>query len=186
MRLDRKSATKMLALLAERQDLLLVGLLVLAIFMMILPLPTAVVDTLIAVNMGMTIMMLMVAVYLRDPLSFSTLPSVILLLTVFRLSLSITTTRLILVQADAGRIVETFGNFVVAGNLVVGLVVFLIITIVQFVVITKGAERIAEVSARFSLDALPGKQMSIDSDLRSGVIDVGEARRRRNHLQKES
>ncbi|MEZ5824758.1 MAG: type III secretion system export apparatus subunit SctV [Geminicoccaceae bacterium] len=186
MKLDRKKLARGVAVLTERQDLLLVGLLVLAIFMMILPLPTAVVDTLIAVNLGMTIMMLMVAVYLRDPLSFSTLPSVILLLTVFRLSLSITTTRLILVQADAGRIVETFGNFVVAGNLVVGLVVFLIITIVQFVVITKGAERIAEVSARFSLDALPGKQMSIDSDLRSGVIDVGEARRRRNHLQKES
>ncbi|MCB1969078.1 MAG: type III secretion system export apparatus subunit SctV [Geminicoccaceae bacterium] len=186
MNLDRKAMMRILGLVAERQDLLLVALLVLAIFMMILPLPTVLVDVLIAVNLGMTIMMLMVSVYLRDPLSFSTLPSVILLLTVFRLSLSITTTRLILVQADAGRIVETFGNFVVAGNLVVGLVVFLIITIVQFVVITKGAERIAEVSARFSLDALPGKQMSIDSDLRSGMVDVAEARRRRNHLQKES
>lgn len=177
---------KGLKAVTERQDLALVAILVIAIFMMILPLPTVLVDSLIAINIGMTIIILMVAIYLRDPLDFSTLPSVILLLTVFRLALSITTTRLILAQADAGQIVETFGSFVVAGNLIVGLVVFLIITIVQFVVITKGAERIAEVSARFSLDALPGKQMSIDSDLRSNIIDVTEARSRREHLQQES
>jgi type III secretion protein V len=113
-------------------------------------------------------------------------PQVLLLTTLYRLALSISTTRLILLQADAGQIIDTFGNFVVGGNLIVGLVVFLIITIVQFLVITKGSERVAEVSARFSLDAMPGKQMSIDSDMRAGVIDMDEARRRRGLVEKES
>ncbi|NVK29709.1 MAG: type III secretion system export apparatus subunit SctV, partial [Gammaproteobacteria bacterium] len=117
---------------------------------------------------------------------FSTLPSVLLVATLFRLSLSITTTRLILLDADAGKIVDTFGNVVIQGNLVVGLVVFLIITIVQFVVITKGSERVAEVGARFTLDAMPGKQISIDGDLRAGSIDLEEAKRRRGLLEKES
>ena len=116
----------------------------------------------------------------------SSFPSILLLTTLFRLALAITTTRLILIQADAGHIVETFGRFVVAGNLVVGLVVFLILTIVNFMVITKGSERVAEVSARFSLDAMPGKQMSIDSDMRAGQIELDEAKRRRNKLEKES
>ena len=104
----------------------------------------------------------------------------------FRLSISITITRLVLSQADAGSIVQTFGEFVVSSNVVVGLVVFLIITIVQFIVITKGAERVAEVAARFTLDALPGKQMSIDADLRAGVIDQAEARRRRRGLERRA
>jgi len=106
-------------------------------------------------------------------LAISSFPSILLLTTLFRLSLGIATTRLILLEGDAGHIVQTFGEFVVGGNLVVGLVVFLIITIVQFIVITKGSERIAEVSARFSLDAMPGKQMSIDSDMRAGLINLG-------------
>jgi type III secretion protein V len=171
---------------AMRQDLMLVVLLVTTILMMILPLPTVLIDALIAANLALTVVLLMVGIYLRDPLDFSTLPAVILISTVFRLALSISTTRLILIQADAGQIIDTFGGFVISGNIVVGLVVFLIITIVQFVVITKGAERIAEVSARFTLDALPGKQMSIDSDLRNGDIDGAEARRRRRTLEKES
>ncbi|MGI9510518.1 MAG: type III secretion system export apparatus subunit SctV [Geminicoccaceae bacterium] len=172
--------------LAGRQDLMLVVLMVMTIIMMILPLPTLVIDVLLATNMALTVLLLMVGIYLRDPVDFSTLPSVILISTVFRLSLPISTTRLILVQADAGKIVETFGEFVISGNLIVGLVVFLIITVVQFVVITKGSERVAEVSARFTLDALPGRQMSIDADLRNGDIDQAEARRRRQMLQKES
>ncbi len=172
--------------LTSRQDLVLVALLVAVIFMMILPLPTLLVDVLIATNMSLAVILLMVAIYISSPLSFSAFPAVLLISTLFRLALSITTTRLILVQADAGKIVETFGNFVVAGNLIVGLVIFLIITIVQFVVITKGSERVAEVSARFSLDAMPGKQMSIDSDMRSGLIDMDEAKRRRNIIEKES
>ena len=172
--------------LTGRQDLLLVVLMVMTIIMMILPLPTVLVDLLLATNMALTVLLLMVGIYLKDPVDFSTLPSVILISTVFRLSLSISTTRLILLQADAGQIVSTFGEFVISGNLIVGLVVFLIITVVQFVVITKGSERVAEVSARFTLDALPGRQMSIDADLRNGDIDQSEARRRRQLLQKES
>jgi type III secretion protein V len=160
--------------------------LVAIIFMMILPMPTFLVDTMIAFNMGAAIVLLMVGVYIATPLSFSVFPSVLLLTTLFRLALSITTTRLILLQADAGHVVSAFGNFVVAGNLIVGIVVFLIITLVQFIVITKGSERVAEVSARFSLDAMPGKQMSIDSDLRAGVISLDQARRRRSDLEKES
>lgn len=175
-----------LSRLGARQDLMLVVLMVMTIIMMILPLPTVVIDVLLTTNIALTVLLLMVGIYLRDPVDFSTLPSVILISTVFRLSLSISTTRLILVQADAGKIVETFGEFVISGNLIVGLVVFLIITIVQFVVITKGSERVAEVSARFTLDALPGRQMSIDADLRNGDIDQAEARRRRQLLQKES
>ncbi|MGH1481160.1 MAG: type III secretion system export apparatus subunit SctV [Geminicoccales bacterium] len=172
--------------LTGRQDLILVVLMVMTIIMMILPLPTVVIDLLLAINISLTVLLLMVGIYLKDPVEFSTLPSVILISTVFRLSLSISTTRLILVQADAGQIVSTFGEFVIAGNLIVGLVVFLIITVVQFVVITKGSERVAEVSARFTLDALPGRQMSIDADLRNGDIDQVEAKRRRLSLQKES
>ena len=175
-----------LSKLGSRQDLMLVVLMVMTIIMMILPLPTVVIDILLATNIALTVLLMMVGIYLRDPVEFSTLPSVILISTVFRLSLSISTTRLILVQADAGKIVETFGEFVISGNLIVGLVVFLIITVVQFVVITKGSERVAEVSARFTLDALPGRQMSIDADLRNGDIDQVEARRRRQLLQKES
>jgi len=170
----------------KRQDLVVVILLVTAILMMILPLPTWLVDVLIAVNIAGAVLLLMMGLYLKRPLEFSTLPSVILIITIFRLALSITTTRLILLNADAGSIIETFGQFVIAGEIIVGLVVFLIITIVQFVVITKGSERVAEVSARFTLDALPGKQMSIDSDLRNGDIDAAEARSRRRMIEQES
>lgn len=172
--------------ITSRNDLVLAVLLVSIIFMMILPLPTWLVDVLIGVNMTISAMLLMVAMYLPSPLAFSSFPSVLLVTTLFRLGISIATTRLILLQGDAGHIIDTFGNFVVGGNLVVGLVVFLILTIVQFVVITKGAERVAEVAARFSLDAMPGKQMSIDGDMRAGTIDMEEAKRRRGIVEKES
>ncbi len=171
---------------AARPDLMIAVLLVAVVFMMILPLPTLLVDILIGTNMAIGVILLMVAIYISTPLEFVSFPSVLLITTIFRLALSITTTRLILLEADAGKIIETFGNFVVGGNLVVGLVIFLIITIVQFLVITKGSERVAEVSARFSLDAMPGKQMSIDSDMRAGVIDMEEARKRRKLVEKES
>lgn len=177
---------RLLLAASSRNDIVLAILLVAIIFMMILPLPTALVDALIATNMALAAVLLMVAMYIPSPLSFSAFPAVLLISTLFRLALSISTTRLILLQADAGHIVYTFGNFVVGGNLIVGLVVFLILTIVQFVVITKGAERVAEVGARFSLDAMPGKQMSIDGDMRAGVIDMDEARRRRKMVEKES
>ena len=170
----------------KRNDLVLATLIVCIIFMMILPLPTWLIDALIATNMCLSAILLMVAMYLPNPLAFSSFPSVLLVTTLFRLAIGIATTRLILLNGDAGHIIYTFGNFVVGGNLVVGLVVFLILTIVQFVVITKGSERVAEVAARFSLDAMPGKQMSIDGDLRAGTIDMDEARRRRGVVEKES
>lgn len=175
-----------LSQLGGRNDLVLAGLLVAIIGLIILPMPTVLVDFLIALNMGIATILLMTSIYLKSPLEFSSFPGVLLVTTLFRLSLSITTTRLILLQADAGEIVYTFGNFVVGGNLVVGVVIFLIITIVQFLVITKGSERVAEVSARFSLDGMPGKQMSIDADLRAGAIEMEEAQRRRELVTKES
>lgn len=173
-------------LATSRNDVVLAIMLVAIIFMMILPLPTWLVDVLIGVNMSISAVLLMVAMYLPTPLAFSSFPSVLLVTTLFRLGISIATTRLILLQGDAGHIIDTFGNFVVGGNLIVGLVVFLILTIVQFIVITKGAERVAEVAARFSLDAMPGKQMSIDGDMRAGTIDMEEAKRRRRIVEKES
>lgn len=184
---DFQARLQRLVLLAtSRNDIVLAVMLVAIIFMMILPLPTWLVDVLIGINMTISAMLLMVAMYLPSPLAFSSFPSVLLITTLFRLGISIATTRLILLQGDAGHIIYTFGNFVVGGNLVVGLVVFLILTIVQFVVITKGAERVAEVAARFSLDAMPGKQMSIDGDMRAGTIDMDEAKRRRGLVEKES
>ena len=156
------------------------------VFMMITPLPTGLVDVLIAINICISCLLIMLAMHLPRPLAFSTFPAVLLLTTMFRLALSISTTRLILLNQDAGHIVEAFGQFVVGGNLAVGLVIFLILTVVNFLVITKGSERVAEVGARFTLDAMPGKQMSIDSDLRANLISVHEARKRRAELGKES
>ncbi|WP_420851295.1 EscV/YscV/HrcV family type III secretion system export apparatus protein [Parashewanella hymeniacidonis] len=161
-------------------------MLVVAVFMMIIPLPTPLIDVLIAVNLALSIILMMIAIYIRDPLEFSVFPSVLLVTTLYRLALTISTSRLILLQHDAGQIVFTFGNFVVGGNLAVGITIFAIITIVQFIVITKGSERVAEVSARFSLDGMPGKQMSIDGDMRAGTIDAKEAKRLRTKVQKES
>ncbi|KLU21493.1 secretion system apparatus protein SsaV [Caballeronia mineralivorans PML1(12)] len=175
-----------LAKAAGRHDFILAVMLIVAVFMMILPMPTIVVDGLIAVNLTLSLVLLMTSIYLREPLEFSVFPSLLLITTMYRLALTVSTSRLILLQHDAGDIVYAFGNFVVGGNLAVGIIVFAIITVVQFIVITKGAERIAEVGARFSLDAMPGKQMSIDGDMRAGVIDAAEAKRQRSIVQKES
>ncbi|MCL1123683.1 EscV/YscV/HrcV family type III secretion system export apparatus protein [Shewanella surugensis] len=181
-----KTLTRWLQIAAGRQDIILGAMLMVAVFMMILPLPTLLIDVLIAFNLALSIMLLMIAIYIKDPLEFSVFPSLLLITTLFRLALTISTSRLILLQADAGHIVYAFGNFVVGGNLAVGIIIFAIITIVQFIVITKGSERVAEVGARFSLDAMPGKQMSIDGDMRAGVIDAKEAKRQRGLVQKES
>ena len=170
----------------ERQDVILAVFIVSVIFMMIVPLPTWLVDALIALNLSISVVLLMVAVYLKSPLDFAAFPAVLLITTLFRLAISISTTRLILLNADAGHIVEAFGEFVVGGNLVVGIVIFLILTIVNFIVITKGAERVAEVGARFSLDAMPGKQLSIDADMRNGAITQTEAKILRNRVAQES
>lgn len=168
------------------QDLLLALLALAIIALMVLPLPPALLDALITANLGLTVLLLMLALYVRHPLALSTFPTLLLLTTLLRLSLNIASTRSILLHAQAGQIIDTFGRLVVGGSVVVGLVVFLIIAIVQFIVIAKGAERIAEVGARFTLDALPGKQMSIEAELRAGLIDRETSQMRRAVLQRES
>jgi type III secretion protein V len=175
-----------LMFLSGRTDLIVAILMLVAIAMIIIPLPTWLVDVLIAMNIMLSMLVLLVVFYIEKPVEFSSFPSVILILTLFRLAITITTARLILLQADAGELVSAFGTFVVGGDIAVGMVVFLIITIAQFVVITKGGERVAEVAARFTLDALPGKQMAIDNDMRSGDIDQAEASRLRKGLERES
>ena len=184
--MNRAALVTLFRKISTRQDLVLVAVLVITVGMLIMPLPSFVADILIGCNLSASVLMLMVAIYLRSPSELTTLPGIILVTTVFRLAIEVTVTRLILTEGDAGTIVQTFGQFVIAGNIVVGLVVFMIITTVQFIVITKGTERVAEVGARFTLDAMPGKQMSIDSDLRAGDIDAAEARRRRLELANES
>ena len=172
--------------LNQRSELIFPLAVMAVLVVLIVPLPTALLDVLLTLNLSVTILLLLVTLGVGQPLELSVFPSALLLLTLGRLSLNVATTRLILLQADAGRIVETFGNFVVGGNLVVGLVVFLILVIIQFVVITKGATRISEVGARFVLDAMPGKQMSIDADLNAGAINDVEAKRRRAFLLQEA
>lgn len=169
-----------------RPELALVVLMAVVVAMLIIPLPTLVVDLLIALNMAVAIVIFLSSFYVERILSFSTFPSVLLFTTLMRLALSVSTSRLILVDADAGHIINAFGEFVVADNLVVGAVIFAIITLVQFIVITKGSERIGEVVARFSLDVMPGKQMSIDADLRAEAITSEEAQRRRRDVERES
>ncbi|MET3591678.1 type III secretion protein V [Mesorhizobium shonense] len=175
-----------LARLSLRSDLVIAVLLLVAVVMMLIPLPTFLVDILITANIAISVLILLASFYVSHPLQFSSLPSVILIATLFRLAITITTTRLILLQADAGEIITAFGTFVVGGSIAVGLVIFLIITVAQFIVVARGAERVAEVAARFTLDALPGKQMSIDAELRNGDIDQAEARRLRQQLERES
>jgi type III secretion protein V len=172
--------------LARHTDFALAGLVVAVIVMMALPLPPWSLDILVALNISIGVVILLVALFIPSPLAFSTFPSVLLITTLFRISLNVATTRQILLHAHAGDIISAFGKLVVGGSLVVGIVVFLIITIVQFIVIAKGAERVAEVGARFTLDALPGKQMSIDADVRAGLISQAEAVARRNGLIRES
>ena len=154
--------------------------------MMIVPLPTWLLDVLIATNLSLAVAILLVVLYVPDALAIATFPTILLLTTLFRLALNVSSVRLILLQANAGDVIKAFGTFVVRGNYVVGGVIFLVLTIIQFIVIAKGSERVAEVGARFVLDAMPGKQMAIDAELRSGAIDGNEARRRRRSLARES
>lgn len=167
-------------------DILLAALVIGIIGMMIVPLPTALLDLLLALNITLAVTLLMVSLYIPSALKIAAFPSILLITTLFRLALNISSTRLILLQADAGEVIDSFGDFVVQGNFVVGAVIFLILTLVQFLVVAKGSERVSEVAARFTLDAMPGKQMSIDADLRAGAFDLDEARRRRALVQKES
>lgn len=167
-------------------DFIVAGSLVVIISLMIVPLPPFILDILITLNIGISLVIVLVAMYLKEPLEFASFPSILLVITLYRLSLNIAASRTILVNAYAGEVIASFGNFVVAGNYIVGAIIFIIITIVQFVVITKGSERVAEVAARFTLDAMPGKQMAIDADLNSGLIDANEAKGRRKKVERES
>ena len=167
-------------------DLVLAVLVVSVVALLVVRVAPAQLDFLIAGNIGLGVLVLLVAVYSRDTLRLPSFPTVLLLATLLRLALNVSSTRLNLLEADAGDIIRTFGEFVVGGDVVVGAVVFVILTLIQFVVISKGAERIAEVSARFTLDAMPGKQMAIDGELRGGDIDILEAGRRRADLERES
>src|SRR5215475_50680 len=172
--------------LTQFADLILVALIGVMVGLMIVPLPTFLLDVFLTINITTAITILMVSLYIANPTQIASYPTLLLITTLYRLSLDISATRLILLKADAGEVIRSFGMFVVSGNFVVGAVIFLIITLVQFIVITKGAERVAEVSARFTLDAMPGKQMSIDADLRAGIIDFHRARARREGLSRES
>ncbi len=157
------------------------------ILLIIVPLPTWLMDMFLIVNISLSLMILLITLYTKRTLDFSTYPTILLITTLFRLSLNISSTRLILGNGgDAGKVIKAFGSFVAGDNIVVGLVIFLIIMVVQFIVITKGAERVAEVAARFTLDAMPGKQMAIDADLSSGLIDEAQARERRQDIQREA
>jgi flagellar biosynthesis protein FlhA len=170
----------------RRTDLLLAAAIVGILIFMIIPLPSFLLDILLAINITCSLMILLVPLYAINPLEFSVFPGILLMVTLFRLSLNVASTRLILGEAYAGQVIEAFGHFVVGGNYVVGLVIFIILIIINFVVITKGSGRIAEVAARFTLDAMPGKQMAIDADLNAGMIDEREARRRRDEIRKEA
>lgn len=162
-------------------------IIVLIVIMIIIPLPTALLDVMLIINITLSLIILLTTMYIKDTLEFSIFPSVLLITTLFRLSLNVSSTRLILGNnGNAGKVIQTFGQFVMQGNAVVGFIIFIIIVIVQFIVITKGAERVAEVSARFTLDAMPGKQMAIDADLNSGLIDEKTARERRSNVQREA
>ena len=160
----------------------LVGILV----VMIIPVPPFMMDLLLTLDISLALVILVVVLYITEPLQLSVFPSLLLIATLFRLSLNVATTRLILGQAYAGRLIESFGTFVVGGNYVVGIIIFAILVIINFVVLTKGAQRIAEVAARFTLDKMPGKQMAIDADLNNGLIDEREARNRRNKIDQEA
>jgi type III secretion protein V len=170
---------------ARQNDLLLAALLVAIVALFVLPLPTPLVDLLISSNLAISLVLLIVAMYVPSALALSTFPSLLLFTTLFRLALNIASTKLILLHANAGHIIDTFGKLIVGNNVVVGGVVFLIIAIVQFIVIAKGSERVAEVAARFALDAMPGKQMSIDADVRAGVLSSAKAQQRRYLLEQE-
>ncbi|MCF2860213.1 flagellar biosynthesis protein FlhA [Pseudoalteromonas sp. SMS1] len=178
--------TPMLKNLATHKDLLLVVAIIGILTMLFVPVPPVILDIMLITNFSLALLILLLTFYTDKPLSFSTLPSLLLIATLFRLGLNISATRLILEGGDAGEVIHAIGSFVVGGNYVIGLVVFFILIVVQYVVVTNGAQRVAEVAARFTLDSMPGKQMSIDADLNMGLIDDQEAKTRRKNIEKEA
>lgn len=178
--------TSFLSILSRHTDILWAGVVVMIVGMMIIPMPPMLLDLLLTLNISLSITILLIVMYVEEPLEFSVFPSLLLVVTLFRLSLNISSTRLILLGGNAGQVIQAFGDFVVGGNYVVGLVIFLLLMVIQFAVITAGAGRVAEVSARFTLDAMPGKQMAIDADLNAGLISEDMARTRREKIAHES
>src|SRR5690625_573683 len=170
----------------KAKDLFVLIGVIFIVAMLVIPLPAGLISILILLNLSLAFIIILVAMNTKEALDFAVFPSLLLIVTLFRLGLNVSTTRAILGDADAGGVVDTFGNFVTGGNVIVGLVVFLILVVIQFIVITKGAERVSEVAARFTLDAMPGKQMSIDADLNSGLISEHEARDRRKKIEDEA
>lgn len=170
----------------KRSDLFIMGAVLGIIMMMVVPMNKSLLDVLLIINLFASMTVLLVAMNTREPLDFSIFPSLLLITTLYRLALNVSSTRLILTQADAGRVIATFGSFVIGQNAVVGFIVFLILVVIQFIVITRGAERVAEVAARFTLDAMPGKQIAIDADLNSGLVTEQEARQRRKTIEREA
>src|SRR5271169_4494768 len=175
-----------LARLFSNGDVLLVAGLFVTVLLLILPVHPFLLDGFLAMSIALSLLVLLSILYVKEPAEFSGFPTLLLFITLFRLSLNIASTRLILLNGYAGHIIETFGNFVVHGNYVVGLVIFLILALINFIVITKGAGRIAEVAARFTLDAMPGKQMAIDAELNAGIINETDARNRRRKIEQEA
>ncbi len=171
---------------SDNADLVMVLLVVGILTVLFVPIPSALLDFLIITNVSFALLILLLTFYIARPVEFSTFPSLLLIATLFRLSLNVAATRLILSEADAGRVISAIGSYVVGGNYVIGLIVFLILVVVQYVVVTNGAQRVSEVAARFTLDSMPGQQMSIDADLNMGFIDQNEAKRRRKNLEKET
>ncbi len=172
--------------LLGHSDVLLAAGVVTILGVMIIPLPTYVMDFMLTLNISLALLVLMLTIYIAAPLELSVFPGLLLVLTLFRLALNVASTRLILSQADAGELIAAFGDVVVRGNYIIGFIIFVIVIIIQFVVITKGAGRVAEVAARFTLDAMPGKQMAIDADLNAGLIDEDQARKRRDEVSREA
>ncbi|MDC0714732.1 type III secretion system export apparatus subunit SctV [Stigmatella sp. ncwal1] len=172
--------------LSKYSDIVLALVVVAIVGMMIVPLPTLLLDVLLTLNISISVVLLLISLYVPGALQLSVFPTLLLITTMFRLSLTISTTRLILLTGDPGEVVVAFGKFVVQGNFVVGAIIFVILTVVNFIVISKGSERVAEVAARFTLDAMPGKQMSIDADLRAGSLDMEQGKKKRRDLERES
>lgn len=170
----------------KRTDLLVMGAALGIIVMMVIPVNKGLLDVLLIINLFVSMTVLMVAMNTKEPLDFSVFPSLLLLTTLYRLALNVSSARLILTQGNAGEVIHTFGSFVIAGNAVVGFIIFLILVVIQFIVITRGAERVAEVAARFTLDAMPGKQIAIDADMNAGLISEQEARDRRRNIEREA
>lgn len=176
----------LVTVLQRYADLMLAGLVVTVVALMIIPVPTFILDLLLVLNVSISMVMLLISMYIPNVLKLASFPTIILVTTLFRLSLNVSSTRLILLYGKAGEVIKSFGQFVVQGNFVVGAVIFLVLVLINFLVISKGSERVSEVAARFTLDAMPGKQMSIDADLRAGAFDLDEARKRRGDLGRES